>query len=248
MDGPGIFRIPQARPELAALGRDALAELHWRFHPRYLFLKSVPPGATLLDLGAGGGGLSFWRDAGQPARPDIRMFAVDRNRGEHFDRYEGTQVADLDAEPLDFAPDFFDAVIASHVFEHLADPPGILAQLHARMKPGARAYIEVPSPGSKDLPGREEFVARGWPMTISNFFDDGTHRDTFTLEELSGMGREAGFGLVAAGAIENPFLDDTLIRVGIDGGDAELVLYGFWAKTRWAQYVILERDDANATG
>lgn len=248
LDGEGIFRIPQGRPELVALGRDALADLYWSFHPRFQFFKSLPPEAMLLDLGAGSGGLSFWRDAGSLPRPDIRMFALDRQRGEFFGRYEGAQVADLDTEPLAFADGYFDAVIASHVFEHLADPAAVLAKLHAAMKVGGRAYVEVPSPGSKDLPRREEFVARGWPMTISNFHDDCTHRDTFTLEALSALGGAAGFGLVAAGAIENPLLADTLLRVGLDRNDAELVLFGFWARTRWAQFVILEKQDAQAAG
>lgn len=236
----GDFDLPPADPGLAGLSRDALVSLYWQAHPRFLFLKGVPRGAAVLDVGAGSGGLAFWKEWGAPMRRDIRLYGVDRFRGEHFGLYAGTQVADLDAEPLGFEAGFFDAALASHVFEHFRDPAGLLQQLRGRMKPGGRAYIEVPSPASKALPRREEYAARGWPMTISNFFDDGTHVDTFTREQLTAMGAAAGFGVLAAAAIENPYLADTLLARGVAEQDAELVTYGYWARTRWAHHVTLE--------
>jgi SAM-dependent methyltransferase len=242
--GEGLFHIPQVDPQLAGLRRDQLVDLYWQSHPRFLFFKSAPPGARLLDLGAGSGGLAFWREYGAPPRSDLRLFAVDRQRGQFFGNYEDACVADLDCEPIGFAGTSFDAILASHVLEHLKDPAAVLAQLAERLLPGARAYVEVPSPAAKDLPRREEFVARGWPMTISNFFDDGTHLDTFSLDQLVAMGAAAGLEAVAAGAIEQPFLADTLIRFGLDHGDAEVLLYGFWAKTRWAHYAVLEKPRA----
>ncbi len=234
------FAVPTADPALAGLSRDALIGLYWQSHPRFLFFKGVPRGACLLDMGAGSGGLAFWREYGAPPRKDIKMYAVDLAPGEFFGRYAGSQVANLDREPLGFEDGFFDAALASHVFEHFRDPAGVLAQLRRRMKPGGRAYLEVPSPASKDLPKRDEFVAHGWPMTISNFFDDATHVETFSPVALRSMGEAAGFGVVGSGAIESPYLADTLIRRGIDAKDAELVTYGYWARTRWAHYAIFE--------
>jgi SAM-dependent methyltransferase len=239
--GEGMFRIPDMDPQLAGLKRDQLVDLYWQSHPRFLFFKSPPPGARLLDIGAGSGGLSFWREYGSPRRTDLRMFAVDRQRGTYFDNYEAAFVADLDSEAIGFNGIPFEAVLASHVFEHLKDPQAVLTQVAGRLVSGGRAYIEVPSPASKDLPKREAFVARGWPMTISNFFDDGTHLETFSLDQLVAMGAEAGLEAVAAGAIEMPFMADSMIRYGLDHGDAEVLLYGYWAKTRWAHYVVLEK-------
>jgi len=239
--GEGLFRIPDMDPQLAGLKRDRLVDLYWQSHPRFLFFKSAPPGARLLDLGAGSGGLSFWREYGVPGRSDLKLYAVDRQRGQHFANYDDACVADLDREAIGFGGVHFDAVLASHVLEHLKDPAAILAQLASRLAPGGRAYIEVPSPASKELPRREAFVARGWPMTISNFFDDGTHLDTFSLDQLVAIGADAGLEAVAAGAIEHPFLADSLMRYGLDHGDAEVLLYGFWSKTRWAHYVLLEK-------
>jgi SAM-dependent methyltransferase len=239
--GEGLFRIPEMDPQLAGLKRSQLVDLYWQSHPRFLFFKSPPPGARLLDLGAGSGGLSFWREYGAPGRGDLRLFAVDRQRGAHFGNYEDACVADLDCEPIGFAGTSFEAVIASHVFEHLKDPQAVMAQLADRLVPGGRAYIEVPSPASKELPRRDAFVARGWPMTISNFFDDATHLDTFSLDQLVAMGAASGLEAVSAATIEQPYLADSLVRFGLDHGDAEVLLYGFWAKTRWAHCVVLEK-------
>jgi hypothetical protein len=38
-----------------------LVELFWRVHPRFQFLKSLPWGWNLLDIGAGNGGLAHWK-------------------------------------------------------------------------------------------------------------------------------------------------------------------------------------------
>jgi hypothetical protein len=44
-----------------------LVEMFWRAHPRFNFFKSLPWGANLLDIGAGNGGLVYWKDWLKPA-------------------------------------------------------------------------------------------------------------------------------------------------------------------------------------
>jgi len=43
------------------------------------------------------------------------------------------------------ATEVFDAITLSHVLEHVADPPALLAALHDKLAPGGQLYIELPN-------------------------------------------------------------------------------------------------------
>jgi SAM-dependent methyltransferase len=235
------FETPSIPFSLATASRDQLVEWYWRRHPRFNFFKNVAAGGCVLDLGVGGGGLPFWREYLEPARTDIRMFGVDLNRPATATLYERFEVANLDAS-FPFPDLRFDAVIASHLLEHVADPGKLLGEVASCLRAGGRAYIETPTPESKSLPKAQEYRAKGWPMMISNFHDDGTHRDTFPLEQLIEIAATHGLEAIEAGYVSSPFLEDALIARGIEWGDSEMLLYGYWSRTAWAQFAIFERE------
>ena len=68
------------------------------------------------------------------------------------------------ADTLDGVDDTFDAIICSHVLEHVADPLGTLRDLRARLRPGGRIYAEVPSEVWRGIPIERD------PVTHVNFF------------------------------------------------------------------------------
>lgn len=43
-------------------GKNTLLQLYWTYHPRYRFFKNVPFKSRFLDVGAGPGGLQFWKE------------------------------------------------------------------------------------------------------------------------------------------------------------------------------------------
>ena len=105
-----------------------------------------------------------------------------------FDRYH--QV-DLDQTDLSFVPDGgFDYVICSHTIEHLEDGIALVARLCAKVRPGGRLYLEWPSVESQAFP------LRGFGL---NFFDDGTHKQTFPLEAVATVVEENGLVIEYAG-------------------------------------------------
>jgi SAM-dependent methyltransferase len=236
-----LLKPPVNAKPISADQRAHLIDWYWQAHPRFQFFKSVPAAARLLDVGAGSGGLAFWREYLLPIRSDISMFAVDMNKGEYFDRYQGFQVCNLDNDAISFEDDTFDALLASHVLEHVQRPAELVAQFSRKLKKGGVCYLEVPAWHSKALPKRDAFTGLGWPMTISNFFDDCTHRETFTLDELVRLGEDVGLKLVASGYVNNPHLADRMVAFGIEHNDAEVMLYGFWARTSWAQFATFEK-------
>jgi Methyltransferase domain len=149
-----------------------LVEMFWRAHPRFNFFKSLPWGANLLDIGAGNGGLVYWKDWLRPQRADLNLYGVDRNVGEHRDLYAGWEAVDLDAAPPSFPAVKLNAFFASHVIEYLAAPESLLRWLATRAEPGARLYLEWTSPATLDLPAREQLHKFDIDVVTSNFMDD----------------------------------------------------------------------------
>jgi SAM-dependent methyltransferase len=80
--------------------------------------------------------------------------------------------ADIEALPLPFSDESFDAVVASHVIEHVGRPHTLLAEIFRVLRIGGVVYLECPSTRSLYLPSMpfkfEEFRSL-------NFYDDPTH-------------------------------------------------------------------------
>lgn len=76
---------------------------------------------------------------GHHANPDPEVINVD------WRPFPGVQVVhDLDDHPWPFGDEHYDHVTASHVFEHLRDPLGFMADVHRVLVPGGRLLIAVP--------------------------------------------------------------------------------------------------------
>jgi SAM-dependent methyltransferase len=224
--------------EQLSMTDEALEQVFWAFHPRFRFFKTLPPSARLLDVGAGAGGLHFWRDWGDPARPDIELFGVDRERGEHMSHYAAWQELDLDLHQPDFGPVRFDGFLASHVIEHLADPASLLAWMGSMAKPGARVYLEWPDPLTLTLPPAEALRARGFAIQAFCFHDDATHRWAPSLAEAAAMLDAAGFALCESGRIQLGLVAQELMARGVRRNDLHWRQMGLWAQVGWAAYAI----------
>lgn len=119
-----------------------------------------------------------WNRDGDDDRAIDRFFAIDLEV----------------AERLDEVPDeTYDAVICSHVLEHLSDPYGVARRLVRKVKPGGVLYVETPSPRSLALPR----AATGW-MGIRgslNFRDDDSHKEPVDLARVAAELQKAGFSV-----------------------------------------------------
>lgn len=107
---------------------------------------------TLLEVGAGTGALmEYLRDIDGLAMTgiDVSAASVKTARDKGFDVREAA-FDDL-AEVLG-DDETFDAIVLSHVMEHVADPLGVMRALLGRLKPGGRLMTAVPySPMSREL-------------------------------------------------------------------------------------------------
>ena len=151
-----------------------------RFDAFVRYLNFPGPGARLLDIGCGNGGF-LWqmRSVGWEAcgiEPDPK--AVELACAAGFDVRPGLL-------PEQSLPDsHFDAVVMSHVIEHLHDPVDTLRRCWKLLKPGGQISIATPNFGSL---GRKQFGADWFALMPP------THLVLFTEKSLRGALEACGF-------------------------------------------------------
>ncbi len=232
------------RPRDSHVPRDNVMELYFTFHPRTAFLKTLPHGSEVVDIGAGDGSLSVFRDWPAPARPDLRLYAYSLEKGEHFDKFDGFEISDWNQSPPEFGGRMFDAIVCAHFIEHVADPLSLVRWAARKLRTGGRMYLEWPSPESLPLPPRGELEAAGVPLIISRFHDDGTHRDLPQRQHVLEGCRAAGLAVDAEGVVSLPWLEDEMLAQFRDDADGFARQAAFWSHTRWSQYLLLRQPQA----
>jgi SAM-dependent methyltransferase len=230
-----------ARSDGQALDRTALDEIFHSTSPRVRFIKNLPHGASVLELGAGNGSMQVFRTWLQPPRRDLKLYAIDMEKGEHFDLYDGFAVGDY-SSPDAFPGMRFDAVCSSNFVEHI--PGGIrsLAPWAAkRLNPGGMLYVEGPSAAMKALPSTGTMREAGLSVSTMNFYDDPTHVDTDDLATTRRVIEEAGFFVEESGYWRNRYIEDEMLRVSLRERSIVHGTYAIWMKALVEQYVVAEK-------
>ena len=143
------------------------------------------PGAHLLDVGCANNSPAV----AKKYFPDCVYHGLDRadyNPGAatdaHIDKFYDINLESLAS--LDVLTDgLYDAILCSHILEHVGDPYGVALSLASKLSPSGAMYIESPARRSLDFPR----AINGW-MGIKgclNFWDDVTHVDIVDLDRLA---------------------------------------------------------------
>ena len=118
----------------------------WAVISHALFEHGVPEGATILDVGAGGGWTTvFLSETGFDATGvDIAPanIAISRRRAERYDAPARFEVADMDTLDLD---ETFDAVLVFDALHHSARQRHVVRRLAAHVRPGGWVLFGEPS-------------------------------------------------------------------------------------------------------
>jgi SAM-dependent methyltransferase len=230
------------KPQKVNYKRDEMIQLHWQYHQRFKSFKtfSVPNG-HVLDIGGGSGGLSFWKEYLQPNRKDLKMTAVDLEKGEFFDRYEKYVILNLDDKTLPFESDTFDFIMLSHLIEHVKDWKSLLEQCKRILKRSGAMYIETPSKHTLDLPSSKHYKDMGFPCQTINFFDDGTHVAPVDLDEVGSFINAIDCMVLEKGYCRSIFMEDQLLSFGHQNNDMEVSQYGLWSKLLFSSYIVLQK-------
>ena len=154
------------------------------------FLELIDPrGLRVLDLGCGGGhnGALLKRagarevvgvelDAGAAAQARKRLDAVVQG-----------DLARLDLAQLGDEP--FDAILASDVLEHLADPEAVLARALTHLRPGGAVVVSLPNVAHVVV--FANLLMKRWPRRSSGIFDR-THLRFFAKRDMVRLLEGAG--------------------------------------------------------
>lgn len=135
------------------------------------FIRSLPSGASLLDVGCGNHAPTRAKRL-NPALDyhgiDIVPFFLDESDYEAADELRFVEPDEFVAGLRSWGSSRFDAVLASHVLEHVNDRPGTIRAIAEVVKPGGTVYYAFPSRRSVRFPSRAGTL---------NFYDDPNHRD-----------------------------------------------------------------------
>jgi SAM-dependent methyltransferase len=149
------------------------------------FLRSLPPGAKVLDVGCGNNSPRDFK----LLRPDLVYTGLDigdynqHGSVEFADEYIVTSPAGFAAEIRRLAEQM-DATVSAHNLEHCDEPEAVLQAMLGSVAPGGRIYLAFPCEESVRFPSRRGCL---------NFFDDSTHKRPPPWDQVLGTIRQAGW-------------------------------------------------------
>jgi SAM-dependent methyltransferase len=168
------------------------------------------PGARLLEVGCGGGGaLRVLRQLGWEAEGvDFDEAAVARARERGLPVRLGTVAAQR------YSDGHFQAVVMSHVLEHVHDPRGLLAECRRVLADGGALVVVTPNTASR---GHARFGPHWFAL------EPPRHLLLFDARNLRRLAEEAGFRVerlrtTSRWAREQWILSDEIARTGSVGG------------------------------
>jgi SAM-dependent methyltransferase len=179
---PGLDRLLE--PLRALVERDKLR-----------FVRGLPPGSAVLEVGAGEGRfVSRLRAAGLGARG-----IEPSERGARAALARGAPVERAGVEDLELETESLDAAIVWHVLEHLRDPAEAIQRVASWLRPRGRIVVACPNLASVQARiGGDRWFHQDVPRHLTHFTPDGLGM----LLERSGFEPERMSHLVVE---QNPF-------------------------------------------
>jgi SAM-dependent methyltransferase len=161
---------------------------------RARFVGTTPRNGSLLDIGASDGEtLNHFAEL----RPDLKFFATDlAGKPEQYPAGTEFHRGNLERDALPWPDNFLDSITCTHLVEHLHDHALLFSEISRLLKTGGRVYFETPHPKTLHLPS-----AKG-KFTL-NFFDDSTHVDVVTTNQLAQFSAMQGLRVVRTGISRN---------------------------------------------
>lgn len=191
---------------------DRLLALAAYLHPGWcdgmdagVFHLHAQPGGRLLEIGCGGGAaMQFMKQKGwDVAGLDFDEGAVSNARSKGLDVRQGQLSAQA------FADDCFDAVVMSHVIEHVPAAGELLAECRRILKKGGVLVVLTPNAASR---GHKRY-GRNW-----RGLEPPRHLQVFTLKSLARIANASGYADVETFTSMNGFVYQDLASKELAAG------------------------------
>lgn len=231
--------LSQTDPLILGLGE--VDELINAALPRTQFVKGLPQGACLLDLGAGDGSLTIYKSWPRPDRSDLKIYGLSLVPIDREAHYHAVAYSDFEGTTPVFDGVQFDAVVCAHFIEHMHDPRRVIEFFSSRLRPGGAAYIEWPHQLSKRFPPRWDFIGRGLPTSTMNFADDTTHVETWGMADIAEIALSCGLAVESSGRVRSPYLAGHLRDAAKRTSDVTRLTLSIWWNFGWAQYLVARK-------
>ncbi|MGE8065643.1 class I SAM-dependent methyltransferase [Pseudomonas sp. NPDC089569] len=201
-DDPGFF-LGYSQMARSIGGLDAA--------PEWPALKSMLPpmqGLKVVDLGCGYGWFCRWaseQGAASLLGLDVSQKMLERAR--NTTRAANIRYEHADLEHIDLPANSFDLAYSSLALHYIKDLPGLFANLHAALKPGARFVFSIEHPIFMaprnpgwiiDIKGRKRWPVDCYQMEgerVTNWLADGVVKQHRTVGTLLNLLIEAGFDI-----------------------------------------------------
>jgi 2-polyprenyl-3-methyl-5-hydroxy-6-metoxy-1,4-benzoquinol methylase len=191
----------------------------WFDHPNTALFeriaKSIPPGASVLDVGCGRG--DFLRYLTQ-TRPDLRLSGIDLSSNQSVDGIRFLQ-GDIMLTGID---ECFDAIVSLAVIEHISGVTEFVQRIHDLINPGGIAIVMTLNEGSLLYGLARAGYHLGVPLVFNRLYSR-HHLHHFTRKSFRTALRNGGF------SIESDFVHAAplaAIDLPVQGKVADAILRG----------------------
>lgn len=213
-------------------------------HPKVTYSKSVASGSRVLDVGCWR--YTYYRFCNENGFSGFEHFGIDFQIPDLSppDDYEFT-CANVDRN-LPFRDETFDAIVASHIYEHVSDGIFFMGEIFRILRPGGLLYFECPSERSLWFPSMPFLYQRNHSL---NFFDDPTHIG----RPISPQGLHRLFGMYGADVLKVDYIQSKISRIkfplklfrAILNRDPESLEAAFWDSWGFSVYAIGRKGASN---
>ena len=206
---------------------------------RSAFFRNLSAQGRVLDIGCGRGANGV---ALTSFHPELEVHGIDLIDDGSVPSFIAYKQVDLNKCVLPYPDGYFDAIVCTHVIEHLSSPMGLGSELNRILKPGGKIYVEAPNWTAMLVPS---FGFKREQHDPFNFFDDPTHLKPWTKHGLFEL-LSAGCGLDVE-TIDTTrnwrriIFDPAILLYGLIRGKRGLVVSSCWNLVGWCVYGIARK-------
>lgn len=211
-----------------------------KFDIKKNYFKKLNSEGRILDLGCGKG---FNAKFIHELFPEIEIYGCDLLPEDDVLNIILYQKVDIEKKNLPYPNEYFDAIIFTHVIEHLNSHVNVGMEINRILKKGGTIYLETPNWTTVFVPSFGLHREQSNPF---NFYDDPTHQKPYSLHGLyEFLNQFCHLRVLGVGKVRNWYRvpkDMIKIITGLISQNRLQVISSFWNLFGWSIYGIGEKE------